>query len=146
MPGEENVRLTMSAYQQKCRFLIHCAIMATYNDIDLGRHWLRQWHVPNGTTHYNPVRPTDIHLRAIYRTPHASFTKINLEITHQKFYFNLPGASKLSLSLNWANPATALQQQMHVWKLVLMRSVQYVQEKYVYLLSLCYQQNQMFHT
>ena len=31
-----------------------------------------------------------------YPVPHASFTKISLEITHLKFYFNLPGASELS--------------------------------------------------
>ena len=87
---------------QKKLCLTHYGLVMSYNDIDLGQHWLWWWLVAwwhqaiTWTNDDLSVRSSDIRLRAISQEmPQPSVTTISLEISYPNFHSNLPGANKL---------------------------------------------------
>ena len=68
------VELTLCSLSPRANVLTHFGLVTPYGDIDLGQHWLRQWHVVwrhQAITWANidssSVKTSDTHLRALWK-------------------------------------------------------------------------------
>ena len=93
--------------------LIHCGLVTSYDDLDLGQHCRRQQAIIWTNVDLTSVRSSYIHLMEVSKEiPQPSITKISMKIIYLKFHSSLLGANTLEISSNQKQNSSIASQEV----------------------------------